>query len=228
MTPQKLDTACTIETPEGIRLELYPAGPVARGAAWLIDSLIRIGLYIGLAMVLGVLGATGTGILLVAVFLLEWFYPVFFELTKGSTPGKSAFGMIVVHGNGTPVGWQASLIRNLLRTVDFLPLFYGFGLVSMLLSKRFQRLGDMAADTLVVYKPVPMKSAFIDSKAITPPAGLLPREQQALINFAERMERISESRSIELADHLASLTEEKGRQGVEKLLGYARWLASGR
>ncbi|MDX1345733.1 MAG: RDD family protein, partial [Sedimenticolaceae bacterium] len=85
MTPQKLDTSCTIETPEGIRLELYPAGPVARGAAWLIDSLIRIGLYIGLALVLGVLGATGTGILLVAVFLLEWFYPVYFELRSGST-----------------------------------------------------------------------------------------------------------------------------------------------
>jgi hypothetical protein len=64
--------------------------------------------------------------------------------------------------------------------------------------------------------------------AIKPPADLLPREQQALINFAERMERISESRSIELSDHLVSLTGEKGRQGVEKLLGYARWLANGR
>jgi uncharacterized RDD family membrane protein YckC len=228
VTSEKLDTACTIETPEGIRLELYPAGPVARGAAWLIDSLIRIGLYIGLALVLSILGATGTGILLVAVFFLEWFYPVYFELTRGTTPGKSAFGMIVVHSNGTPVGWQASVIRNLLRTVDFLPLFYGFGLVSMLLSKRFQRLGDMAADTLVVYKPAPRESVLIDSMAITPPAGLLPREQQALINFAERMERISESRSIELSDHLVSLTGEKGRQGVEKLLGYARWLANGR
>jgi uncharacterized RDD family membrane protein YckC len=228
VTPLKLDTTCTIETPEGIRLELYPAGPVARGAAWLIDSLIRIGLYIGLVLVLGVLGATGTGILLVAVFFLEWFYPVYFELRKGSTPGKSAFGMVVVHTNGTPVRWQASMIRNLLRTVDFLPLFYGFGLVSMLLSKRFQRLGDMAADTLVVYKPEPRESAFIDSMAMTPPAGLLPREQQALINFAERMERISESRSVELADHLVVLTGEKGRHGVQKLLGYARWLASGR
>lgn len=228
MTSEKLDTACTIETPEGIRLELYPAGPVARGAAWLIDSLIRIGLYIGLLLVLGVLGATGTGILLVAVFFLEWFYPVYFELTKGATPGKSAFGMVVVHSNGTPVRWQASMIRNLLRAVDFLPLFYGFGLVAMLLGKRFQRLGDMAADTLVVYRAAPRESAFIDSTAIRPPAGLLPREQQALINFAERMGRVSDSRSIELADHLASLTGEKGRQGVEKLLGYARWLANGR
>jgi uncharacterized RDD family membrane protein YckC len=228
VTPLKLDTACTIETPEGISLKLYPAGPVARGAAWLIDSLIRIGLYIGLVLVLGVLGATGTGILLVAVFFLEWFYPVYYELTRGSTPGKSAFGMVVVHSDGTPVGWQASVIRNLLRTVDFLPLFYGFGLVSMLLNKRFQRLGDMAADTLVVYKPAPREFAVINSMAIKPPADLLPREQQALINFAERMERISESRSIELSDHLVSLTGEKGRQGVEKLLGYARWLANGR
>ena len=75
------DTACTIETPEGVRLELYPAGPVARGGAWLVDSLIRTVIYIALALFLGVMGATGTGILLVSFFLLEWFYPVYFELT---------------------------------------------------------------------------------------------------------------------------------------------------
>lgn len=228
MIAQKLDTACTIETPEGVRLELYPAGPVARGGAWLVDSLIRTGIYIALALVLGVMGATGTGILLVSFFLLEWFYPVYFELTGGSTPGKSAFGLVVLHSNGTPVGWQASMIRNLLRTVDFLPLFYGFGLVSMLLSKRFQRLGDMAAGTLVVYKPLPGEPAVGEEPGIMPPAGLSLAEQQALINFAERAPRISESRTVELADRLTDLTEEKGTEGVEKLLGYARWLASGR
>ena len=228
MMPKKLDTASTIETPEGIMLELHPAGPVARGGAWLVDSLIRLGIYIALALVLGVLGATGTGLLLVAFFLLEWFYPVYFELARGSTPGKSAFGLVVVHSNGTPVGWQASMIRNLLRTVDFLPLFYGFGLVSMLLSKRFQRLGDMAAGTLVVYRPLPGEHLLPENRPVIPPAGLSPAEQQVLINFAERVPRISDSRNIELADHLAGLTGETGREGVEKLLGYARWFASGR
>jgi hypothetical protein len=86
----------------------------------------------------------------------------------------------------------------------------------------------MAAGTLVVYRPLPREHLLPDSRAVVPSAGLSPAEQQTLINFAERVPRISDSRSIELADHLTSLTGEKGRQGVEKLLGYARWLASGR
>ncbi len=57
----------------------------------------------------------------------------------------------VLHELGTPVDWSASMIRNLLRVIDFLPLLYGFGLISILLNKNFKRLGDLVAGTIVVY-----------------------------------------------------------------------------
>ena len=229
MPDNRLDTAYRIETPEGVTLELYPSGPVARGGAWLVDALIRLVIYIFLAIILGMMGATGVGIMLLMFFLLEWFYPVYFELTRGATPGKSVFGLLVVHTNGTPVAWQASMIRNLLRAVDFLPFLYGFGLLSTLLNKRFQRLGDMAAGTLVIYRPVTGTSSSLpDVKAITPPSGLTLKQQQALIGFAERIPRLSNSRQVELASHLSSLTGQQGYEGVETLLGYARWLSRGK
>ena len=228
MSIEKLDTACNIETPEGVTLELHPAGPVSRGGAWLVDALIRSAIYLTLFFVLILMGATGVGFMLVLFFLLEWFYPVYFELTRGATPGKAAFRMVVVHSNGTPIAWQASMIRNLLRAVDFLPFFYGFGLVSMLLSKRFQRLGDLAAGTLVIYAPQrDQLAALPDSDPVQPPSGLSLRQQQAIISFSERLARLSESRQQELASHLSSLTGETGPAGVRKLLGYARWFARG-
>jgi uncharacterized RDD family membrane protein YckC len=225
---QKLDTTFTIETPEGVALELHPAGPVARGGAWVVDALIRTALYMVIAFAMSIMGATGFGIMLVMFFLLEWFYPVYFELTKGATPGKSAFGLLVVHSNGTPIAWQASMIRNLLRAVDFLPFLYGFGLVSTLLSSRYQRLGDLAAGTLVIYKPESSQVAELpDNHAVPAPNGLTLKDNQAIISFSERMPRLSESRRVELASHMAPITGESGERGVEKLLGYARWLARG-
>jgi uncharacterized RDD family membrane protein YckC len=229
VTEKRLDTANSIETPEGVILELHPCGPVARGGAWLVDALIRTVLYLVLAFVLAFLGDVGMGLILIAFFLLEWFYPVYFELSKGATPGKAAFGLLVVHTNGTPIAWQASMLRNLLRVVDFLPLLYGFGLVSMLLNRRFQRLGDLAAGTLVIHRPEVMAQPRIqETDAIAPPAGLTLREQQAIISYAERVPRLSESRQIELATHLYPLTGQSGNASVETLLGYARWLARGR
>jgi uncharacterized RDD family membrane protein YckC len=224
----KLDTAYSIETPEGVSLELHPAGPVSRGGAWIVDALIRGLLYTLLFFVLALTGATGIGILLVLFFLLEWFYPVYFEIAKGATPGKAAFGMQVVHSNGTPVAWQASMIRNLLRAVDFLPFMYGFGLTSMLLNSRFQRLGDLAAGTLVIYAPKRRPFlALADSDPEQPPAGLTRKQQQAIIGFSERLDRLSDSRKQELASHLSPITGATGERGVRKLLAYARWYARG-
>ena len=103
------------------------------------------------------LAGLGQGLMLLGFFLLEWFYPVFFELRSGATPGKRAMGLRVVHDDGTPVGAVASVIRNLLRVADFLPLFYAAGLVSCLVDRDFRRLGDLAAGTLVVHSEPPLK-----------------------------------------------------------------------
>ena len=123
-----LDTYREIETPEGVELHLRAAGPVARALAYSIDLLLRGVVMFVLSIVLSVTGRFGMGVFMIVIFLMEWFYPVLFEVYRnGETPGKRLFGLRVVNDNGTPVGWGPSLVRNLLRAVDFMPAFYAFG-----------------------------------------------------------------------------------------------------
>ncbi len=221
-----LDTAYAIETPEGVTLEISPAGPVVRFLAWVIDFLLRSLIYIGLASVLGYLGEFGTGLMLVGLFLIEWFYPVLFEVYRGGqTPGKRAMGIKVVQDTGVPVGWSPSVIRNLLRAVDFLPLAYGFGVLSMLMTKDFRRLGDLAAGTLVVYAH--RSRAAVDMPAVeprAPPSALRLEEQRAIIDFAERAPTLSEARAGELAAIAWGLTGVPERSAVARLYEIAVWL----
>ena len=143
MARDVLDTVVAAETPEGIVLELRPAGLSVRFYAFLIDWLIRL-LVIYATFILTVamraLGGLGMGFWLLFVFLLEWFYPVVFELSRsGATPGKSMVGIKVVMDNGLPVTPAASFTRNLLRVADFLPFLFGAGIVSMLLRQDSKR-----------------------------------------------------------------------------------------
>lgn len=223
-----LDTLRPVETPEGITLTLRVAGPVARALAWGVDSLIKYSALWGLLMVLMLLlGEAGLGMWFIALFLAEWFYPALFEIyAQGATPGKKALGLQVIHANGAPVDWPAALIRNLLRAVDFLPAFYGFGVTAMLVSRDFQRLGDLAADTLVIYRePPPKAPALPPGRALPPPVPLSPAEQQELIAFAERGPALNPEREAELADLLSDCTGGlRGVVAVERLRAYARWL----
>ncbi len=222
-----LDTIRHVETPEGITLTLRVAGPVARALAWGVDSLIKYGVLWGLLIALAILGGGGFGLWLIALFLAEWFYPTLFEVyARGATPGKKALGLQVIHANGTPVDWPAALIRNLLRAVDFLPAFYGFGAVAMLSNRDFQRLGDLAAGTVVIYRDPPAKPpALPPGPALPPPRPLSPAEQQWLIGFAERGPALNSERQAELAELLAGYTGGlRGIVGVERLRAYARWL----
>lgn len=225
--PAPLDTLRQVETPEGITLTLRVAGPVARALAWGLDSLIRYSALGGLLMVLMVLNEAGLGVWLMALFLTEWFYPALFEVyAQGATPGKKALGLQVIHANGAPVDWPAALIRNLLRAVDFLPVCYGFGVAALLVSRDFQRLGDLAADTLVIYRDPPAPPpALPPGLALPPPRPLSPVEQQELIAFAERSPALNPERQAELAELLTDYTGGlRGGVAVERLRAYARWL----
>ncbi len=227
---EKLDTALNYETPEGIVLKLKVAGPLARSYAWLTDFLIRIGVMMILASTLGYFGRSGMGIFLVLSFLMEWFYPVIFEVYfSGATPGKKLVGLCVIHDNGTPVYFASSILRNFLRGADFFPFFYCTGLISMLLNKEFKRLGDMAAGTLVVYKETRKKLIKIkECKAKPPPSGLYIHEQQTILDFAERHRVLSKERCIELAGILYGLTGKQGAMAVDEIYSYASWLARGK
>lgn len=196
-----LDTRHSIETPEGALLPLTPAGFAVRAPAQLLDFLIRMGITAGLALIFSLLGKLGTGITLILMFLLEWFYPVFFEVTRnGRTPGKKWMGIRVVNDDGTPVTFGPSLLRNLLRAVDFLPLAYLTGIIASLCNHEFKRLGDLAAGTLVIYDAPPPTEPSFDVRGQLPvPPAFSTDEQRALLAFAERGKLLSADRQHELA-----------------------------
>jgi uncharacterized RDD family membrane protein YckC len=225
-----LDTTQSVETPEGIELDLRIAGPAPRALAWFLDTLIRGAIFWVATIALGVLGKFGTGLWLILLFLLWWFYPLLFEvLREGATPGKKALGIYVAGLDGTPVGWGPSLVRNLLRSVDFLPVLYGLGLATMLLNDRFQRLGDIAAGTVVLYRSGETRRYEVPQvTAIAPPIALSPEEAQAILNFAERAPRLTAERAAELASLAKPLMAPQHPQDVRRVLGIARWLAGER
>lgn len=221
-----IDTRKYLETPEGVELGLRVAGPVARGLAWALDALIRLGFYIVLAVVLFPMGRFGAGLFLVLLFLGEWFYPVVGEVFfHGATPGKRSLGLRVIADNGAPIPLAASLIRNLLRFVDFLPLFYGLGLLTMMLNRDFRRLGDVAAGTLVVYSGAPRPRTHAPrGVAAAPPFELQAEERQAVLDFAERRRLLSDERARELAALTGPLVA-GGGDPAQRLVRYAGWYA---
>ncbi|WP_332309340.1 RDD family protein [Pseudomarimonas arenosa] len=221
-----LDTEHRVETPEGVALRLHPAGVMSRAVAWAIDFVVRLSALMIGSMVLGFLGKTGAGLTLILLFLIYWLYPILFEvLRNGQTIGKRAMGLRVVHANGTPVGWLASFLRNLLRTVDMLPVLYGFGVLASLADPQCRRLGDRVAGTLVVHEPKPpVKTVLPTLQATHPPLALSLSEKQAIIDFAERSPGLTLERQEELAELLQPMIERRGPGAVRHLHAMAATL----
>lgn len=224
-----LDTVVTAETPEGILLELRPAGLSVRFYAFLLDWAIRLAILWAAALTLAFFGGLGVGFWLILLFALDWGYPVAFELTRsGSTPGKRAFGLRVVMDSGLPVTPAASVTRNLLRTADFLPFGYGFAILSMLLRTDCKRLGDIAGATLVVHEARAVPRVALDTVVPIPPARpLAPRDQAAVIALAARAPRLTVDRLDELAALAAAVSGDAGRSGPDvtrRVLGVGQWL----
>jgi uncharacterized RDD family membrane protein YckC len=148
----------TIATPEGVDLELTLAGVGSRFTSALVDLAIQLALlgafavlfFVGVSDVVGG-GGLGTAIFTVLSFLLFAGYDILFEVyASGRTPGKRLNGLRVVRDDGSPVGFLTSAVRNVLRLIDILPTLYLVGILSILTTRRNQRLGDLAAGTLVV------------------------------------------------------------------------------
>src|SRR5919197_621638 len=144
-----------VPTPERVAFDYPVAGPGSRFLAQLIDGLILFGLLLILSIVAGTLArASGQLALLFAiigVFLLVWGYFLVSEAVwSGQTVGKRALRLRVVGDHGEPITLTQAIVRNLVRIVDFLPFFYGVGLIVLFAYGRGKRLGDLAAGTLVV------------------------------------------------------------------------------
>jgi len=147
-----------IATPEGVELELVLAGLASRFMAEVVDGaliLVLAGALVGLGALAG--GTAGLVILSVGiggVLLLSVVFHVAFEvLGGGRTPGKRTVGLRVVLEGGEAIGLRASAVRNLLRLLEGPPLSYVPAIVAILATRRNQRLGDLAAGTLVVREP---------------------------------------------------------------------------
>jgi hypothetical protein len=175
------------------------------------------------------LGGIGVAFWIILAFVLEWFYPVIFELSgAGATPGKRVFGLRVVMDNGLPVTAAASMTRNLLRVADFLPLGYAGAIVCLLVRSDAKRLGDLAAGTLVVHQPRAEPRAVLDHVPLVAPVRpLAPEDQAALIAFAARSSTLTVERLDELAALAAPVSGDARRTGPEvtaRVLGVAQWV----
>ncbi|CBL46848.1 RDD family protein [gamma proteobacterium HdN1] len=227
-----LDTRYQVETPENIVIEMRVAGPLVRAIAWLIDLTLRGIVIAGIGYALTLFSEIGFGILSILIFLAEWFYPVAFEvLNHGQTPGKKSLGLQVLNDDGTPVSWSTSILRNLLRFVDFLPMMYGTGLITCCISKQFRRLGDLAAGTVVIYSPPPLlKPVPAPLSPLPLPLSLNVEEQRSVLAFSERTAQLSAHRQQELAELFMSALSAKhedtpsGDDPAKQLRRYAVWL----
>lgn len=157
-----------IETPEQIALELPLAGIGSRFLALAIDSVLQVVCVLALFIVGALASASyvnlaggagrffsqtvGAITLIVVPFCMYWGYFAFFEiLWQGRTPGKRIAGIRVIHQTGRPMNAVECIGRNLMRGIDFLPGFYGVGLITMMCNAQNRRLGDFVAGTIVVH-----------------------------------------------------------------------------
>jgi uncharacterized RDD family membrane protein YckC len=146
----------TVHSPEHVAITLVPAGLGSRFAAALLDLLIISAVCGAVSRVGGLLPAAVSGALVITLcFVVSWGYWIFFEVARqGQTPGKSVLKLRVVDGRGLPIGLAQSLVRNIVRIIDAVPLG-GVGMIAAILDPHHRRLGDLAADTMVVAEKQP-------------------------------------------------------------------------
>lgn len=227
MLKDRVDSDTHIETPEGIELVLPLADPVTRGFAFAIDFALRLGIvWLGAAIFFTALRGAGIGLVFLLLFFVWWGYYVIFELWwDGSSPGKRAMKLRVVNDDFTPINFSASLIRNLLRTADIMPGFYGLAAATMLINNKNQRLGDIAAKTLVVstQRP-PSRQISVGETALPPDIIFTQEEQRRIVDFARFYEVGSSERANEMAYHLSeALQEPDVNRLTTRLRRYAKW-----
>ena len=153
-----------VVTPEHVLILLEPAGLGSRFVALVVDFVLVASASLVVAQLTFALpGGVGTFARALALLLLTWGYHVYFEVRhQGQSPGKRIAGIRVVDGRGLPLGLEQSFVRNVVRVLDALPLGYALGALACYLDPQRRRLGDIAADTLVVRERRPLE---LDARA---------------------------------------------------------------
>lgn len=212
----ELDDRRTIQTPEGLELDLTLAGLGSRMIAAVVDAII-VGLaLLGLGLAVGSLIGTGADDLLVAglsavaiSIVVLGYFAGFEAFNEGRTLGKRSVGIRVVTMEGDSIGFLAAFLRNLLRLVDFLPLIYVVGSITILTTRTNQRLGDIAANTIVIRERLP----GLDDAGLEPMESTLPRWDVSRVSdddinlirrFATRRRSLPADRVQQIAAQIAA------------------------
>ncbi|MDG2384385.1 MAG: RDD family protein [Pirellulaceae bacterium] len=201
---KQIDSAIDVVTPENISFQYQVAGPFRRFPAFLIDLAVRIGIWLGSALLMTMTGLFGSGggefgfaIWLVLWFVMEWFYGGLLEtFWNGQTVGKRLLGLRVLRVDGQPINGLQAVMRNILRLVDLMPVipmgaWAGveggialptclIGLLTPVFNPRFQRLGDLVCGTMVVVEERGwlISSAKLDDPRVEQLAAELPASFQ--------------------------------------------------
>jgi uncharacterized RDD family membrane protein YckC len=213
-----IDTTATVETPERVSFRYRLAGPGQRAMSWTIDTFVQallLLLLVGVAFLMGAvaeLGGIAMGLVLLGIFCVQWLYGVLLETWWGGrTVGKRVMDLRVVRADGAPARFPDFLLRNLLKAVDFLPLFFGIGVLVMAYDQRMRRIGDLVAGTVVVAEDkanvlgvVGVRPPVTEEERQAMPAGvaLRPDELRAIEAFLRQRPRLSDERAEELARYL--------------------------
>lgn len=232
-----------IETPEQIDMGLELAGLGTRFVGQMFDWLIKVLITFVLAVV-AILTAALAGYalprdhlspialaMLIGVVYVLWFgYDLLYEaIRNGQTPGKRVAGIRVIREGGAPVDFRAAAVRNLLGLADLLPGFYVLGAIIMLVTPKRQRLGDLAAGTIVVRERVlaapsetetAVKDLASDEYVFTARhlAACVPNDQHVLRSFLRRHAKMEPTARDRLARRLAETFVEKTAYQVPRPL----------
>lgn len=215
-------------TPEAVQLRVDVAGLGSRMIAWLLDTLIQLAVLIPLILGFSADGVAGTYelvVLLVLLFAILWlYYPMFEWLWGGRTPGKRAQRLRVVRTDGQPAGFAPIMVRNLLRIVEVI-LFPFVAVICMLVTRRAQRLGDLAAGTMVIRERTTHAPQALDLVggsdellAGLDTSRLTEREYGLIRSFLARRETLDPQARAQLAGRLVASVQ-KRVVGVDATLG---------
>lgn len=216
-----LKTYLEIKTQEAVTFRLLLASPFLRFLAWLVDVFVEIAIIWVLILffthVIAIIEGVGTALFIILVFLITTFYPILLEwFWRGKTLGKKIFGLRVMDVQGLKLHFSQIVVRNLLRFVDFFPALYATGGMISLLSPLYQRLGDYAANTVVVRQIQVLspdlsliKKEKYNSLRAHPTLcarlrqNILPEEAGLALEALLRRETLAPQASLEIFDELA-------------------------
>ncbi|MDH5639259.1 MAG: RDD family protein, partial [Nitrospinota bacterium] len=160
-----------IVTPERVDFHYTTAGLASRAMAWLLDQLFLNFVRAAIFFMFISYMKLGAVVIILMFFVLDFFYFLYFELYwAGQSPGKKYMGIRVIAASGGRLGFNETFMRNLIRNIDNLPVLMTLGAIVAALDPYGRRLGDFAADTLVVvdaHRPIPSESVVTRGRVNT-------------------------------------------------------------